>query len=103
MKGEIMNDLYIEMNEQYQEGILVREYNGKIYVSVGRQYQTNDGVTKTTPRFCLPATGYEKYADRAIPLGITLGTSLHDALGTLKRIGAHLQKVNEASPDETPF
>ena len=99
-----MKPFFVMTNPQYKEGVLLRNYNGKVSIATAREYQKG-GSTRHAPKFCQPETSYQKFSDRAVPMGVTLGDNLIEALEMLKKIAAHVVAAikEEEKNDPIPF
>ena len=53
-----MKTLFIMTNPQYKEGLLLRNYNGKVSITTAREYQKGES-TRHAPKFCQPETSYQ--------------------------------------------
>ena len=61
-------NLFILLDEEWNEGIMLNFYNETVSIIAARQYE-KDGEYKTIPKFCKPERGYRKYAEQAVPMG----------------------------------
>ena len=85
-------------DSKYGDVIFLNEYNGSISLIAG-----NDGDKGTFQRWCKPQTGRDKFADKAIPMKVSLGGK-ECAIGMLQDILASLTEVPLSSADDDlPF
>jgi hypothetical protein len=90
---------FIMTNPDYKEGLLIQEYNGVISINSGRQFTGKDGSDQVVPKFCLPERGYQKFADKPIPLGVRLG-DIFEAKEYLERCIKFLDTLAGAQTEE---
>lgn len=90
----IIEASWIQIDAQYHRGLVLDDYNGKI--SIAEATEGKDGEVNV--RWGFPQGKERKPIEKSIPWKITIGEDAGDAIDTLKRLIAVLQKDQPKQP-----
>jgi len=96
-------NMFVLTYPDYDEGAMLNFYNETVSVVAAKQYE-KDGEVKSSPKFCLPDTGYKKYSDRPVPMGVRFSNA-NQARKVLTKFLDRLGGpwTEEDTKNETPF
>lgn len=84
--------MFVETNAQYNDGILLDEYNGMYALLSGRKDQ--EGTVRA--RWCKPSIGRDQYAAKDIPMGVRLG-NIDEAIARMEAFTAELKRIKSGA------
>ena len=87
-------------NVEYQEGVALDVYNGKI--SIVRAKQSDRGIWA---EWAFPQVAKNTPGEKAFPMKIFLGSNINDAIETLTFIAKRIKALDIPTPvaDDSPF
>ena len=99
----MIDDTFIQTNDQYKTGVVLDEYNGDFSL-----VSATKGNDKIFARWAFPQNKEREAGEKALPVKVTLGTSKESALQTLEHFAACLREETgmpapAGDKEEIPF